>query len=608
MTLRSLPVLVVTLSLACSGGGSSNDPGEFTSNYDGPVISQGGWQWRNPLPQGTDLNAIWAKDAKHVWAAGEDGTILLFNGKAWELQHSEHEVSFHGIWGTGTRAVWAVGHDDVTDEGVILFWNGERWSRQQTPATRSLRGVWAWRSDAVWAVGDSGILFFNGHGWAIQEAGISPYDDRFFAVSGVDSRHVWAVTEQGVWSFDGHAWRRDKSGTAPHFELSSVWAYDPEHVWVARWDPYIECDDPEGGPCHSQIWFFDGRSWEQQLDVVGIIDWRLHGVDAAHVWATGGSEICFFDGHSWSEQASNLGAEAVFAISAEEAWAVGSFGATLKLEDGAWQPISEDVVRRGLITDISGTDRNHVWVVGELGSIFFWNGQVWQDQSIGGSIPEAQLSAVWAADLKHAWTSKFQGRVYAFDGDAWTEQTNLDGGVADMDGTDASHVWAVGKLIHFFDGTSWQIQLPDVGEKSSFVAVKAFAPDAVWAVNDRRIFTFDGTSWQPFANQPPTKDIDALWGLDPDHVWVGTFRGQILYWNGSKWALQENPSQTIASIWGTDESHVWAASYERGILFFDGDAWSELDCPIPYIGLWGVWTPDRDHAWAIGYAATILSK
>ena len=52
-------------------------------------VSNRGWEWQNPLPQGNAISAIrFASDKQHGWAVGADGVILYTanGGFRWENQ------------------------------------------------------------------------------------------------------------------------------------------------------------------------------------------------------------------------------------------------------------------------------------------------------------------------------------------------------------------------------------------------------------------------------------------------------------------------------------------------------------------------------------------
>jgi hypothetical protein len=60
------------------------------------------------------LRAVWIADNSHMWAAGDGGTILAYDGSYWSSVPSGTTANLHGIWGTDSD-VWAVG-----DGGTIV--------------------------------------------------------------------------------------------------------------------------------------------------------------------------------------------------------------------------------------------------------------------------------------------------------------------------------------------------------------------------------------------------------------------------------------------------------------------------------------------------------
>ena len=56
-----------------------------------------------------NLYGIWGSDSTSIWAVGEGGTILFWNGSDWSAPGIRHGKS--SLWDLGTDAhnVWAVG-------------------------------------------------------------------------------------------------------------------------------------------------------------------------------------------------------------------------------------------------------------------------------------------------------------------------------------------------------------------------------------------------------------------------------------------------------------------------------------------------------------------
>src|SRR6266550_1543677 len=84
------------------------------------------------------LNGIWGTSATDVWAVGDAGTILHYNGTSWSSVPSGTFQFLDGVWGSSASDVWAVG-----DNGTILHFNGTTWSSAAVGTTLNLLGsVW----------------------------------------------------------------------------------------------------------------------------------------------------------------------------------------------------------------------------------------------------------------------------------------------------------------------------------------------------------------------------------------------------------------------------------------------------------------------------------
>ena len=77
------------------------------------------WHWDNPLPRGNALNAVWGAGPADVFAVGDYGTILHYDGTAWKKMTSGTTNRLWGVWGSSSQDVFAVG-----DLGTILQHRG----------------------------------------------------------------------------------------------------------------------------------------------------------------------------------------------------------------------------------------------------------------------------------------------------------------------------------------------------------------------------------------------------------------------------------------------------------------------------------------------------
>lgn len=93
-------------------------------------------------------------------ATGPDGSGLPADAACSAVSSGSTAMLF-GLWGSGADDIWAVG-----DGGTILHYDGMVWSAVSSGTTESLYGVWGNGRYDLWAVGDSGtILHFDGTSW-----------------------------------------------------------------------------------------------------------------------------------------------------------------------------------------------------------------------------------------------------------------------------------------------------------------------------------------------------------------------------------------------------------------------------------------------------------
>ena len=71
-----------------------------------------------------NLRGLWGSGPNDVWAAGDKGTILHFDGKAWALSPSGTTEDLTCITGTGPTNVYISGQ-----KGAILHWDGQGWTQ-----------------------------------------------------------------------------------------------------------------------------------------------------------------------------------------------------------------------------------------------------------------------------------------------------------------------------------------------------------------------------------------------------------------------------------------------------------------------------------------------
>jgi hypothetical protein len=246
-------------------------------------VTADGWGTMNSSTD-KDLKAVWGTSATAVFAVGEDGTLLRYNGATWGALISGTSADLDGIWGTspvdfyvvgsggtirhfiaagsypmasGTtknlRDVWGTNSNNVFavgEDGIILHYNGSIWSAMASGVTVNLSGVWGSSSTNVFAVGEEGtILHYKGSSWTPM---ISGTDEDIWDIWGISITKVFAVGDGAtILSYEG-AWTPIMS---PGFlYLYGVWCSDSDDIFTVG---------TEGVYGESTLWHYNGDRWDR---------------------------------------------------------------------------------------------------------------------------------------------------------------------------------------------------------------------------------------------------------------------------------------------------------------------------------------------------------
>lgn len=169
--------------------------------------------------------------AKDIWAVGDKGTIVHWNGRSWTTSPSGTGMRLSGIWGSGSKDIWAVG-----DGGTVLHWDGGAWTGVTSGTEAILRAVWGSDKDDVWAVGGKGapiVLHFDGRAWSlVDKKKLPPLTNPSLSGiwgSGRSDVRIVDLYSGSILHYDGVQWSAAPSGAS---QLQSIWGSGPNDIWV----------------------------------------------------------------------------------------------------------------------------------------------------------------------------------------------------------------------------------------------------------------------------------------------------------------------------------------------------------------------------------------
>jgi hypothetical protein len=234
----------------------------------------------------------------------------------------------------------------------------------------------------------------------------------------------------------------------------------------------------------------------------------------------------------------------VTAVSADDAWAVGSFGrgrsSTLVVHwDGdSWTRVAApNPDHDSYLLSVSAVSADDVWAAGDSfvkgAVVLHWEGESWRRVKIPGA-RDFFLSAL---------TTDAQGEVWAVGSsdEYWPPYERT--------------------LIEHWDGSGWErVPSPNPSHRYNWLHdVDVAGPDDVWAVGGYLVaqgiqialtLHWDGTSWTtvPVSQPPERNDLDSVAALGADDAWAvgehdpkgrgGSQRCLIEHWDGTSWNRQ----------------------------------------------------------------------
>ncbi|WP_394841944.1 hypothetical protein LZC95_33320 [Pendulispora brunnea] len=629
-------------------------PGPWTTRG---ICSKDAWCWDHPLPQGNLLKDVWAAASNDVWAVGDGGTIVHFDGTQWSSAPSGTKADLRSIHGAGAKDMWAVASD-----GAIAHYDGNGWKIATTLEDAILGEVLALGPADVWVAGQTfsgapygrkGVLaHFDGTSWTKVNTGISlEYYYGITSMWGTSSNDLYFVSGD-VYHWNGTRAERQllpERGSVAH-TFSKIWGTAPNDVWV------VGSNRDEG-----IIWHYDGAAWS-----IVFTDNRnmrgprtVWGTSRTDVWvagylASGRYGTLHWDGTAWTAAATEAAIPASatpsdgWSIGAKDAWLVGEPGVPWHWNGTKWEnDPGFDVGVRGFW----GTSPDDVWAVGHLGNdtIYCSDAKLLHGTAAGTWTQQPAdtvngLWRIWGAGSNDIWavaSPKPRGpALYRYDGQNWapiSTTTTTDVYLHDVWGAAGNDVWIAGEYrLSHWNGTEFKNFATHFNHyaRDIFHAVWGLSSNDVWTygglqcyydpggppcTTDQDIRHWDGTKWNPLSNS--TIAVKSFGGSSSTDVFaVGVVpekpnapianKPRIEHWDGHAWTAMRLPEGTkgpLYAVWAGSPNEVYAVGEGGTILYYDGTQWSLLESGTT-LPLYSVWGTDANHIFIGGQSSAILRR
>jgi hypothetical protein len=612
-------------------GGDDDDAGA-PAQPSVPVCSADNFCWELPTPQGETLRAVWSAAQDDLWAVGDGGVILRFDGKDYRAEHIDAHKDLLAVHGSAANDVWAVGKG-----GVVVHYDGSELRTEDLGSLIDasgaglgvLYGVYAAAPNDVWSVGYTGvsgvIIHYDGEKWSTVPLGMGLATTQpLRAIWGLGADKIWAVGDGGVIrSFDGTQWIADKSSTGA--ALNSIHGLAAHDVWAVgaggaavHWNGMAWSNANPG---------LSGALYSVQVDIAAPPPMMMDGgmqapapppmMDAGmeppmppkgpwSVWAFGEKGHVFrYNGTVWAPLASGTDVPlyAATRLRAGTLLAVGLHGQITRFEGDARQSLS------------AGTRRNHLGMWGDGKTMWLVGDEIERRDAKGWSTmtspTERALYGVWG-DKSGVWAVGTAGTIVRYE----------QGMLQMREVTAAADAWL--HAVWGTTGTTWIVGdagLTLVAAAGSFIKVATpvrsnladvwgFADDAFWAVGDGgTVLRWDGMAWLRVPTGPMggvVQNLRAVWGTGRDDVWVVGTEGTILHWNGERFtSMSQDAGYSLNDVWGRSASEIYAVGSGGTALRYDGSEWQPLQTGT-LSSLQTVFGDDSGKVYAAGLDGVVL--
>lgn len=520
------------------------------------------WCWESPWPQGAHLRATWAFSADDVWAVGDRGAVLHFDGAAWRRLTGADFDDIFGVWGAAPDDVWF-----ASDEGRV-FRSRDGKTLEAGPYLKVDMSDTPPRLHSVFG---------------------SNKDDIWFTTYG---RHILHTTDQG---------RNYKIYTNENANIS-------EALWTDGKEVFVAAETIEGMATAGEVWQLMGGKFQTVYKSAAV---RFGGVfgTAKEIFVTQ-TDGAVLRGDRTKTPVSFAPEMTGFGSSLGRPWAIGDTlyapsccGNILRRSAGAWSTLKTLPTR---MLAVSGVDAGRAFAVGEGGAITALSEGAFKSVFPGEETERLtwDLGAIFGTGDKSLWA----GGPYTLRKDeaGWKKVQRSEvvaGGrsIEGMWGSGDKDIFAVGVrgLALRYDGAQWN-RVEGAKAETDLLDVFGLGQE-VWAVGTLRspqpqrgeIYRYDRGTGRFVLEEALTveSELHGLWGASPDDLWaVGghpredkplVFRKQ-----GGKWTQETRypGKHRVYTVWGRGAQDVWfAGSLDADGLFthYDAGTWREVPT-----GLW----------------------
>lgn len=539
------------------------------------------------------LNAVWGSSSTDVFAVGDKGTILHYDGSSWTKTTKGSEALL-AIYGTGPTDVYAAGK-----AGTLLKYDGSSWTFLSAPSTEDYHGLWAAGGD-IYVTCWGKVHHFAGSQWTEE-----PVGNALSAIWGSSKSDIFVASGQEIYHNDGTAWTLVAGPSAEDY--TGLWG-NKSAVFAVGMVPISGGGSPPGA-----IWTYEGGTGALASDAGGkplrAVWGSTDGPETqrpSDVFAVGtAGMVRYYDGSRWNavqHGKTTQDLNGVWRSDDNQLFAVGSFG-TILHHRGPFKRLPRQTTTS--LEAIHGASASDVVALGGQGTILRYDGSTWAPIAADAEY----YGSVWVSPSGPFYTlssvgGTFSTNVKMYDGTSWSTVHGLSVSSSQIWGSGGGElVVAAYKIIDHFT-TTWT---PYTTNKVN-TAVWGNGPSDIYVVgHEGTIHHYDGSAWTEDSTSGVTDDLRAVWGSSSTDVYIVGKGGVVLHGSVGSWTKETTTgaTQDLTGVWGSGPADVLVSGAQGTVLRYDGSGWSSEVTGTSY-HLTGIWGSGATDVHVVGAGGTIL--
>ena len=463
-----------------------------------------------PSGVSSGLRGIWGTSKSSVYAAGETGTWLKWDGTAWTKFGPVMSASWSAITGTSESSIFLASH-----LGLIYRWNGTALVNVPIASSTSINALWS-DGTSVFAGGD--IRYPTLGDPTKREGMLLKWDGTTFSrITNTPKVHIY-----GLWgATGGKVFFAGAAGTMGSFDGTTFVTNSVLEdltgnngaiygLSIGSQGDVIAVGD-SGGTLINKTGSFTPSPGPTGLRIYSVTQLGSETLAVGFDFSQGKGVALKWNGTGWTpETVPTVDRLVKIASDGTNAYAVGDNKVFLVRSGGTWKQVAVPLLEQTTLRDIAALDSTHVWIVG------------------GGDKTETNLGP---QALFYNGTS-----VLVIPANA--RYTGATGIFRSVWASDPSNVFVVGS---------------DYGTVGT--------PMLKWDQSAGK-----WTDFNPITSQVTSQALLGVWGRSPSDVYAVGKDGMVLHFNGNVWNFEQSGTENnLVSVTG-NASQVYITGVGGSIL------------------------------------------